>query len=343
MTEHDKLSHYVSALLQQHPIESQFIENLTNNLNAEISLGTITNMTEAVKWLSYTYLHVRMKKNPFNYGLSWQDVASDPSLVGRRMELITVAAKKLHKAQMIHFNEQTGYMIPKDLGRIASNFYIDFSTIEVINRKMTPTMGEAEALEMLSMSTEFDNLKVRQEETFEMKKLLERECVCQVKAGIDSSSGKANILLQSYISRSYIDDFALVSDTNYVAQNASRIIRALFEIAVSRNWGPAASTLLSLCKTIDKRIWSFEHPLLQFNLPVEVQQKIAKIRLDMDIEALRDMTSADLGALVRFQKMGDRLKACIMQFPVLRLQPEIFPITRAISRVSLSIVCGTVD
>ena len=30
----------------------------------QIALGNVTNIDEAVEWLSYTYLYVRMRKNP---------------------------------------------------------------------------------------------------------------------------------------------------------------------------------------------------------------------------------------------------------------------------------------
>ena len=36
LTTHDKLSHYLSLLTQQNPIESQFENGLTDNLNAEV-------------------------------------------------------------------------------------------------------------------------------------------------------------------------------------------------------------------------------------------------------------------------------------------------------------------
>ena len=39
-------------------------------LNAEVSLGTVANVRDGVQWLGYTYLFVRMKKNPFLYGPS---------------------------------------------------------------------------------------------------------------------------------------------------------------------------------------------------------------------------------------------------------------------------------
>jgi replicative superfamily II helicase len=81
-------------------------------------------------------------------------------------------------------------------------------------------------------------------------------------------------LLQSYISNAYLEDFALVSDCAYVAQNAGRIVRALFEIALNRNWGPTASVLLSINKAIEKRMWTFEHPLAQMGLPSMIIEKL---------------------------------------------------------------------
>lgn len=36
----------------------------------QVALGTVTNVDEAVKWLSYTYLYVRMRANPLVYGIN---------------------------------------------------------------------------------------------------------------------------------------------------------------------------------------------------------------------------------------------------------------------------------
>ena len=38
-------------------------------MSAEIVLGTICNVKEAVNWLAYTYLYVRMIRNPQLYGV----------------------------------------------------------------------------------------------------------------------------------------------------------------------------------------------------------------------------------------------------------------------------------
>ncbi|XP_014834077.1 PREDICTED: activating signal cointegrator 1 complex subunit 3-like [Poecilia mexicana] len=48
ITTHDKLSHYLTLLTQQNPIESQFLGSLADNLNAEVSLQTNHSVRESL-------------------------------------------------------------------------------------------------------------------------------------------------------------------------------------------------------------------------------------------------------------------------------------------------------
>ena len=41
---------------------------MADAMNAEISRGTVATISDAVRWLGYTYLFVRMQKTPFTYG-----------------------------------------------------------------------------------------------------------------------------------------------------------------------------------------------------------------------------------------------------------------------------------
>ena len=56
------------------PLCLQFISSLKDNLNAEVALGTVTNVKEACAWLGYTYLFIRMRQNPLAYGIGWDEV-----------------------------------------------------------------------------------------------------------------------------------------------------------------------------------------------------------------------------------------------------------------------------
>uniref|UniRef100_A0A182TAI4 U5 small nuclear ribonucleoprotein 200 kDa helicase n=1 Tax=Anopheles maculatus TaxID=74869 RepID=A0A182TAI4_9DIPT len=91
ITNHSELQYYLSLLNQQLPIESQLISKLPDMLNAEIVLGTVQNVKDAVTWLGYTYLYIRMLRQPTLYGVSIDAVQEDPLLEQFRADLIHTA------------------------------------------------------------------------------------------------------------------------------------------------------------------------------------------------------------------------------------------------------------
>lgn len=101
ITTHAELQFYRSLLNQQLPIESQMISRLPDCLNAEITLGTVSNVSEASIWLGYTYLYVRMVQNPTLYGISLETIEEDPTLEQMRLDLVHSAALILDKAGLI--------------------------------------------------------------------------------------------------------------------------------------------------------------------------------------------------------------------------------------------------
>lgn len=337
-TTSDRLSHYLAAITQQHPIESQLMSRIADNLNAEIALGTVTNVDEGVQWLGYTYLHVRMRKNPLAYGMNWTELTDDPLLSEKRRKLIIEAARRLQLVQMIIFDENTGSFVSKDTGRVASDYYLLNSSVEVFNTMMNPLATEADIFAMLSMSGEFDSIKAREEEAKELTELRDNHAPCQIAGGLDSPQAKTNVLLQAYISKVMIQDSALFSDAAYVGQNATRISRALFLIALNRRWGRLARMLLSICKSIEKRLWSFEHPLAQFDLPQPVLRNLEeKNSNSTSIYALKDLETREIGDLVHNHRIGGQIARYVDRFPLLNLEASIAPVTKNVLRVHLEV------
>ena len=83
----------------------------------------------------------------------------------------------------------------------------------------------------------------------------------------------------------------------YPFQNAMRIMRALFEIALRNSWPLMARRLLEQCKSFDKRLWGFEHPLRQFSiLSPEILHKLEHRQLSVD--KLRDMEAKEIGEML---------------------------------------------
>ncbi|KAK3687651.1 activating signal cointegrator 1 complex subunit 3 [Podospora appendiculata] len=337
-TTHDKLAHYLTAVTDQLPIESRFSAKLVDNLNAEIALGTVTSIPEAVKWISYSYLFVRMKKNPMAYGIEWSEYENDRALVQRRTKLAIQAARTLQQNQMIIFNEATEELRSKDIGRIASQFYIQHGSIQIFNAMMGPQATEKDILKMISMSGEFDNIQSRNSEADELSLMKNNASFVpyEISGGIDTPQTKTNILLQSYISRAQPEDFALTNDLNYVAQQAGRICRALFMICLNRRWGHQCLVLLTMAKSIEKRLWSFQHPLHQFDLPKPVLNQL-DAKDSLSIENMRDMEAAEIGSLVNNFRMGGKIAKLLDNFPTLSVEAEIAPLNRDVLRIKLFI------
>ncbi|GLG93341.1 Putative activating signal cointegrator 1 complex subunit 3 B [Gryllus bimaculatus] len=339
ITSHDKLSHYLSLLTNQYPIESNFITCLADNLNAEVALGTVTNVEEAVEWLSYTYLYVRMRINPQVYGINYQDVVNDNTLLRRRRELIEIAAKALDEARMIRFNAKTGDLSITDLGRTASHFYIKYNTVQVFNQSFTDVMTEADVFAMVSQAQEFEQLKVRDDELDELDALTHINCEVKVAGGSENVHGKVNILLQTFLSRGNVNSFSLLSDLSYVQQNSVRIMRALFEVALRRNNAVMSGRFLMLSKMLERRQWDFESPLRQFQcLGHDIIQRLEDSKLS--IHKLRDMDAKEIGIFLRHHKMGLQVKKCAYEFPLLEMEASLQPITRTVLRIRLSITAN---
>ncbi|XP_063676843.1 activating signal cointegrator 1 complex subunit 3-like isoform X2 [Bolinopsis microptera] len=335
ITPQDKLHKYLMLLTQQHPIESQFIKSLEDNLNAEICLGTVGSVEEAIQWMKYTYLWVRMQKNPLLYGINQKMRERDPDLHHYLTDLIKKSALVLDKCRMIRFNPQTELLAATDLGRTASHFYIKHPTIEHFNSTFKPNLLEAEILGCISQADEFAQLKVQEEESVELGELHHSQRF-EVKGGTENVYGKVNILLQAYISQLHIESYSLLSDSLYVAQNGKRIIRAMFDIAVHNGYPSVASKLLNLSKMLNHRIWEGDTPLRQFNiLPSHVLDRIERLSLDM--HKLKEMPAREIGHMLQHVAMGDKIKACVNHFPAVALDAVVQPVTATVLKIELTI------
>ncbi|GAA6018807.1 hypothetical protein JCM10207_000247 [Rhodosporidiobolus poonsookiae] len=335
ITNHSELQYYLSMMNQQLPIESQFVAKLADNLNAEIVLGTVRNRDEAVQWLGYTYLYVRMLGTPSLYSVDPGYLDDDPLLEQKRADIVHTAAVLLEKDGLIRYDRRSGVFHTNELGRISSGYYVSHSSMGVYNQHLKSASGYIELFRIFSLSEEFKHVPVRAEEKLELAKLLERVPI-PVKESVDDPSAKINVLLQAYISNLKLDGFALVADMVYVTQSAGRILRAMFEICLKRGWAALTHKALALCQMVEKRMWSTMTPLRQFKgVPLDVVRRAE--RKEFPWYRYFDLEPAELGELIGDPKAGRLVHRLVHQFPKLELQAHVQPITRSLLRIELTI------
>ncbi|MCP9260699.1 Activating signal cointegrator 1 complex subunit 3 [Dirofilaria immitis] len=323
------ISKYLNMLLRQAPIESQFMSQIYDNLNAEISLGTVLSISEAVEWLKYTYFFIRAKLNPLAYGISRGQLERDPDLYEYLTQLMTKAA------------EENGYLASTDLGRIASNYYIKYETVEVFMNgveglKLEAFMSDDMILSLVASAAEFGQIKVREEEMTELEELMETSCPLRLKRGaLGTVSGKINCLIQAHISRAFIRNFSLVSESMFIEQNCGRLCRAIFEITLRRGWAQAANATLTMAKCFDKQLWPFQTPLRQLNEFVRAEW-IPKIeRKKLSYYQLFEMNAKELGNMLSCD--GQKMYEAIHMLPAINLEASVKPITNTIIQVTVTL------
>ncbi|OMJ14023.1 U5 small nuclear ribonucleoprotein [Smittium culicis] len=342
ITTHNEIQYYLSLLNQQLPIESQLALKLPDNLNAEISLGSIQSRDEAVKWLGYSYLYVRMLRAPALYGCDPDQIKSDPTLVQRRVDLIHAACLQLEKAGMIRYEHRSGKIQPTELGRVASLYYVQYKSMTAYKTHLRPTIGDIDLIRVFGLSSEFQLVPVRADEKQELKRLLERVPI-PVKESIDDPVAKISVLLQSYVARLHLEGFALVSDMVYVTQSAARLMRAIFEICLRRGWASAARRALDWCKQIEKRQWLSMSPLRQFGIagrygsgiPADLLRRVE--RKNMPWERLLDMEPPELGEWIGVPKAGRLLHKLIYSVPRVDVRVHVQPWSRGLVHIELTI------
>ena len=335
ITSYNELQFYLSLFNQQLPIESQFVKQLADSLNAEIVSGTVKTVSDAATWLGYTYLFIRMLRNPVLYGISVEDLEADPLLQRHRGSLVHSAAIVLEKHGLIKYDRRNGGFQGTDLGKIASTFYVSNQTISTYNRYLKPNVGEMELCNVFCLSEEFKNIVVREEDKLELAKLLERVPI-PVKENIEDPTAKVNVLLQAFISRLSLDGYVLSADTSFVVQNAGRLMRCIFEIILRHGWAQATYKALNMCKMVGRRMWLNQTPLRQFEgIPADTLRRLEQ--KDIPWERYYDLTPQQLGEHVRNPKLGKALHKLVHHFPRLEIAAQLLPLTRSLIKIDLTL------
>ncbi|KAF2636126.1 pre-mRNA splicing helicase-like protein [Massarina eburnea CBS 473.64] len=334
ITTQAEMQYYLSLLNQQLPIESQFINRLADNLNAEIVLGNVRTRDEGVDWLGYTYLFVRMLRQPALYRVG-PEYENDTVLEQRRVDLIHAAAHVLEKGNLVKYDKKSGALTPTELGRIASHYYITHNSMATYNTHIQPGISAIELFRIFALSEEFKYIPVRQDEKLELAKLLGRVPI-PVKEGVEEAQAKINVLLQAYISRLKLEGLALMADLVYVTQSAGRILRAIFEICLKKGWSQVAKLALDLCKMAEKRMWPTMTPLRQFpSCPRDIVQKAE--RIDVSWSSYFGLDPPNMGELLGMPKAGRTVCNLVNKFPRLELEAIPRPITRSMLRIELTL------
>ena len=167
---------------------------------------------------------------------------------------------------------------------------------------------------------------------------------------MEEFSGKCSVLLQAYVSKARVSSFTLISDTNYIASNAGRVARALFEMSLKGGNAPAALKFLRLAKSIDNRFWWFQTPLRAFENELKKNVFVAledhrtargggggQYTTFERALSLLEMDPDEVGQLCHCFRDGKLIKKHVRYLPKVDVSVSVQPITKGTLRFRIDL------
>ncbi|KAJ7632951.1 Sec63 Brl domain-containing protein [Roridomyces roridus] len=242
-------------------VESSLHTNLSEHLNSEIGLGTISSVQSAKEWLRSSFLFQRIQKNPAHYALgkgenqSWQDRVDD---------MVMQSVDKLRQTQLITTlapGDTSGALNSTDFGDIMSKFYIRQSTMGLIlNLPERPSLRDI--LEMISNAEEFSDMKLRSSEKTVYNNLRKHNDIRFEVRKADKTSDKVFLLIQAVLGCIPLNSSEFKSSDSQpsleafsVFKHVSRIARVIVEVAIVRRRGAQLKYGLELVRCLTAKAW----------------------------------------------------------------------------------------
>ncbi|XP_047479907.1 uncharacterized protein LOC125032696 [Penaeus chinensis] len=234
-------------------LESHLHQHLIEHLNAEIVLGTVTDLGVAVEWLRTTFLYVRVQRNPRHYGL--QAGLQPNQLEAKLQELCTREVNALSRAGMISQSEVE--LQPLTPGRLMARYCVSFATME----NFTQLRGDEslkELVEVISSTREFWDVKLRTSEKRVLNSINKTQGIglrFPIKGRIMKREQKINCLIQAVLGSQTIPEPSLTQDANKIFRTGQRSTKCLAEYGATRSEYELQLNTALLAKCFRCRLW----------------------------------------------------------------------------------------
>jgi pre-mRNA-splicing helicase BRR2 len=292
-------------LFEPLPIESHLDHFLHDHLNAEVVTKTIENKQDAVDYMTWTFYWPRLAHNPNYYNLQG---TSHRHLSDHLSELIEGVINDLEESRAVAVEDEMN-LAPLNLGMIASYYYIAYTTVELFASSLTDKTKLRGLLEILTASSEYSELPVRQHEERQLKSLahhLPQKLPDQSK--FSDPHTKALVLLQAHFSRHPLSS-ELSQDQQTVVGSSLKLLQAIVDVISSNGWLKPAIVAMECSQMIVQGLWDKDHALMQ--LPHMTADALSRCKAD----ANAGLNGEDCESVFDLMGLEDEVRDDILRLP----------------------------
>eukprot|EP00924_Labyrinthula_sp_SR-Ha-C_P002989 augustus_masked-scaffold_58-processed-gene-0.6-mRNA-1 protein AED:0.04 eAED:0.07 QI:0/-1/0/1/-1/1/1/0/2254 len=317
MTHSKNKNFYEKALEEPFTVESQLPASLSQVFNTEIVNGNIKTKQNCVDYLTWTYFYQRLVKNPNYYNL---ENLTSIRLSEFLSELVENESKKLSTLELLEVEDggEEEIFTPLNLGYICFHYALSSRTADIFHNSISAKSKLPAILEVLCYAKEFDSLLAntygpKERDTLEKFLLDSTATALKISQNSFAHAGaelKVNILLQSYLSRSPVNEVMSQEQRTLVIE-ALRLISPLVDIIASNLHLHQCLNAMELSQMFVQRVWKNESllkqvPYLTVDLIKKLEEHNVKTVFDLiDMEddlrlKLLNLNEAQLNMVAEF-------------------------------------------
>ncbi|CCH61075.1 hypothetical protein TBLA_0E00120 [Henningerozyma blattae CBS 6284] len=274
MTDMCMKQYYENLINGTDELESSLHLELLEHLSAEISIGTITNVTTALEWLKNTFFYIRYKKNPSSYYSVNHYSKINGFQDSKLLQFIQALLERLEKAEIIELNLEAGDKYNSKInctayGQAMTRHYILFNSMtSFISIKYSQSV--ANILNTVSNAEEYSTIRVRQNEKklyreINMSPLIKYPYLTKNQQSqiIDNRSQKVSLIIQyelgglefpSYQGASKLHQ-SFLQDKHFIFKHCLRILKCMIDVFIFKKDGVSLKNTLFLLRCATGNCW----------------------------------------------------------------------------------------
>ncbi|KAI9725928.1 MAG: Sec63 [Chrysothrix sp. TS-e1954] len=258
LTRQEKVRQYESLIAGQEIIESRLHLNLLDHLNAEVCLGTIHDTASAQKWLSSTFLFVRLTKNHRHYHIQGDEPGKN--LDERAEQICRKGLKSLLDCELI---EGDDIFRATEVGQAMARYYVQFGSMKLflgLQRKAKMS----EILSAVAQSQELKAVRFRQGDKGLFKEINGSPMTrFPIKVDLAMSAHRVSLIIQATLGgidlksekRFSASMQQYLADQTFIFQHAQRFVRCIVDCQVALGDSISIRNALELERSLAARAW----------------------------------------------------------------------------------------
>ncbi|KAL9131211.1 MAG: hypothetical protein Q9217_000813 [Psora testacea] len=328
ITKQEKVRKYEKLVSGDDLLESCLHLHLIDHLNAEIGLGTISDLHTAKRWLASTFLYIRLGKNPDHYKIDGD--AKDQNLDDRVECICRRDLGLLEAASLITSNAK---LKATEFGDAMARYYVNFETMRVL-LGLGRQSRMSDILSAIVQAQEYHDVRLRANEKKVFKEINRSNGIrFPIKVDIAMHAHKRSLIVQSELGAVELptsDDFAkhrkqFMQDKNRLFSNIHRLIRCFIDCQIYLQDAVAVRNALELARSLAARVWD-NSPFQMKQIPQIGAVAIRKLANGgiTTIEALEAAEPHRIESLLsKNPPFGSKILTSLQAFPKLRVAVKL--------------------